>query len=88
MTADVATPNAASMAMAQDWTLIHDLMGGTRAMRSAGEKWLPREPGESPEAYRIRLGRTYLFNGFGPRGGFFLFRGGDFPSPNILRQPI
>ena len=65
MTQDVATPNAAYMAMARDWALIHDLLGGTRAMRAAGETWLPREPRESLEAYRIRLSRSVLFNGLG-----------------------
>lgn len=64
MPPDVATPNAAYLAMARDWALIHDLLGGTRAMRAAGETWLPREPRESLEAYRIRLSRSVLFNGF------------------------
>jgi len=63
--ADVASPNAAWHAMAPDWELIHDLLGGTRAMRAAGERWLPREPKESLEAYRIRLACTVLFNGLG-----------------------
>ncbi len=63
--ADVATPCSAWHAMAPDWELIGDLQGGTRAMRAAGERWLPREPRESLEAYRIRLSRTVLFNGFG-----------------------
>jgi len=62
---DVATPNAAWAARAPDWELIRDLLGGTRAMREAGEHRLPREPGESLEAYRIRLARTVLFNGLG-----------------------
>lgn len=63
--ADVATPNGAWSAMAPDWELVHDLLGGTRSMRAAGERWLPREPGESFQAYRIRLNRTVLFNGLG-----------------------
>lgn len=63
MSADVATPNAAYQDMATDWELIHDLLGGTRIMRQRGEKWLPREPGESREAYAIRLNRSVLFNG-------------------------
>ncbi|NQW12233.1 MAG: DUF4055 domain-containing protein [Alphaproteobacteria bacterium] len=63
--ADVATPNAVWSARAPDWELIQDLLGGTRAMRAASEKWLPREPRESLEAYRIRLTRTVLFNGLG-----------------------
>ncbi|MDF1791452.1 MAG: DUF4055 domain-containing protein [Thalassobaculaceae bacterium] len=62
---DVASPNAGWHAMAPDWELISDLLGGTRAMRAAGERWLPREPKESLEAYRIRLSRTVLFNGLG-----------------------
>lgn len=63
MEADVATPNAAYRAMAADWELVHDLLGGTRIMRQRGERWLPREPGESREAYAIRLNRSILFNG-------------------------
>ena len=63
MSSDVATPNAAYQDMAIDWELIHDLLGGTRIMRQRGEKWLPREPGESREAYAIRLNRSVLFNG-------------------------
>ena len=63
--ADVATPNGAWSAMAPDWELVHDLLGGTRSMRAAGERWLPREPRESFQAYRIRLNRTVLFNGIG-----------------------
>lgn len=63
MSADVATPNAAYREMASDWELIHDLLGGTRIMRQRAERWLPREPGESREAYAIRLNRSVLFNG-------------------------
>ena len=62
---DVSTPNASYRSMAQDWALVHDLMGGTRAMREAGERWFPKEPKESDGAYRIRLDRSVLFNGFG-----------------------
>jgi len=42
--------------------LINALMGGTAAMQEAGEKYLPREPAESQTAWKIRLGRTVLFN--------------------------
>lgn len=49
--------------MMLDLDLIHDLMGGTRQMRQAGLKWLPREQAESWEAWRLRLNRTVLFNG-------------------------
>ena len=51
--------------MCELWCLIDDLMGGTLAMRKAGEKWLPRETAEEEEAYRIRLKRSILYNAFG-----------------------
>ena len=65
MSGDVASPNAAHRAMVEESDLVHDLLGGTRAMRAAGLRWLPREPRESAEAYRLRLNRSVLFNGLG-----------------------
>jgi hypothetical protein len=50
--------------MAEHWSLISDLRGGTIAMRKAGVKWLPQEPNEEPAQYAIRLGRSVLFNGY------------------------
>lgn len=50
--------------MAGRWELLHDLLGGTLAMRSAGAKWLPREPAESTEAYDTRLKRSVLYEAF------------------------
>ena len=46
------------------WPLLHDLCGGTQAMREAGTLWLPQEPAESDEAYRVRLNRSVLFNAY------------------------
>jgi hypothetical protein len=40
------------------------LMGGTRAMRRAETKYLPKEEAESQLAYTVRLIRTTLFNAF------------------------
>lgn len=40
-----------------------DLMGGTKAMREAGEVYLPREPEEDPADYQTRLKRSFLYNG-------------------------
>jgi len=82
--ADVATPNAAWSAMAPDWELIHDLLGGTRTMRGAAERWLPREPRESFEAYRVRLGRTVLFNGLGR--AVQTLAGKPFAKPAVLSE--
>ena len=44
--------------------LCRSLMGGTRAMRTAGEKYLPKEEGEEQTAYDSRLNRSFLYNGF------------------------
>jgi hypothetical protein len=60
----VAEPIAAYNAMAQHWALIDDLMGGTLAMRAAGETWLPKEPEELVTGYNIRLNRSVLFGAY------------------------
>lgn len=48
--------------MSEDWELLHDLLGGTKAMKAAGEKWLPKEPRE--DGYSQRLGRSILYNAY------------------------
>ena len=58
----VSIPNIGYENMAVDWGLILSLLGGTRAMRDAGQKWLPMEPAESTTSYDIRLGRAVLYN--------------------------
>lgn len=40
------------------------LMGGTRAMRKASERYLPRFASETPANYNARLQRSTLFNAF------------------------
>ena len=59
----IAAPGLAHRAMAPELELIADLMGGTGAMRRAGQRWLPREANESWTAWRARLHRSVLFNG-------------------------
>jgi len=59
---EVSTPCVGYRAMSEKWSLIHDLLGGTSAMRDAGEKWLPKESGEGQ--YDTRLGRSILYNGY------------------------
>ena len=61
---DIATPFYAHRLMSAEWQLVADLMGGTRTMRQAGLRWLPREAAESWSAWRSRLNRTFLFNAF------------------------
>ena len=60
----VATPSQAYLEMRDNLELVNTLMGGTDAMRAAGQTYLPREPKESPEAYRNRLARSVLYNAF------------------------
>lgn len=62
--ATVDTPCSDYKSMQEDWDLIDDLVGGTKAMRKAGEKWLPREPKEDDQSYKARLGRSILFSGY------------------------
>ena len=38
----IAAPGLAHRAMAPEWDLLADLMGGTAQMRQAGARWLPR----------------------------------------------
>ncbi len=47
-------------AMREDWAIIDDLMGGTKAMRAAGKRRLPQWPKEENDAYKERLGLSTL----------------------------
>jgi hypothetical protein len=44
--------------MAADWQIIHDLRGGTKAMRAARTRWLPMHEKEDPARYNYRLERS------------------------------
>lgn len=55
---------AAVTAMREARELPQALLGGTKAMRAASEKFLPREPAESIKAYGVRLARSFLFPGY------------------------
>lgn len=50
--------------MQADLMLAAALMGGTRAMRAAGEAYLPKWPNEEPESYKTRLATSVLFPAF------------------------
>tara|TARA_Y100000310_G_scaffold323143_1_gene383115 strand:- start:822 stop:2195 length:1374 start_codon:yes stop_codon:yes gene_type:complete len=58
---NVSEPSLAYKEMAQRWSLIHDLLGGTPRMREAGKTRLPMEPREAALAYENRLERSYLY---------------------------
>jgi len=59
---EIIIPSIGYNEMAEDWELPNDLLGGTKAMRAAGEKWLPSEPRE--EGYSQRLNRSILYNAY------------------------
>lgn len=51
-------------AMVEATTKGRALMGRTKAMRAAGETYLPKFKAEAPEDYTARLNSSWLFNGF------------------------
>lgn len=59
---DVSTPSPRMAALEKKRQLCRDLMGGTTAMIDAGEKWLPKHPGESDKNYHVRLNGNILTN--------------------------
>jgi hypothetical protein len=48
--------------MAPRWAIMNALLGGTEAMRAAGEDRLPKHPEESDNSWRNRLSRATLLN--------------------------
>src|SRR5688572_7708015 len=42
--------------------MMRDVLGGTPALRSARETYLPKQPREKPEEYEARLKRSVQFN--------------------------
>lgn len=64
MSSSVRDQSAAVGAMATEWPLTEALMGGTSAMRRAGEKFMPRFPVEEPEAHKARISKATLFPAF------------------------
>ena len=64
MTKHVAKRTAAVEKMLAESSRGRALMGGTLAMREAGEAFLPRFNAEDHENYRSRLQGSWLFNGF------------------------
>jgi hypothetical protein len=55
MANDPSTVAPAVTAMQEDWAIVDALMGGTKAMRAAGETFLPKWPKEEAKAYDDRL---------------------------------
>lgn len=59
--APVAVPSAIVSAMYEGWQIASDLLGGTKAMRVAAERHLPKWPKEEVNNYKSRLQQSTLF---------------------------
>lgn len=60
MSQDPSKEIDAVKAMRPDWQLVDALMGGTRAMREAGQAYLPMWPAEEKDAYANRVAMSTL----------------------------
>ena len=60
----VADRSSVVSGMVSDAAVGKALMGGTKAMRKAGQEYLPKFAQEEKEAYDARLKSSWLFNGF------------------------
>ncbi len=64
MAMQVNTPAPQVAAMQTDWQLVDDLLGGTKAMRAAGDRHLPKRPLEEVTDYAARLSAATLLPAF------------------------
>lgn len=86
MTNTVATPTPSHDKAVSLADLPRTLMGGTRAMRNAGTRYLFREAAETQAAYNNRLHRATLFNAF--RKTVTDMTGRVFAKPIILEKDM
>ena len=82
----VTTLSLTQSRMIQMVKLPRTLLGGTTAMRSAGAEYLPKEPKESEDAWKNRLGRTVLYNAFGR--AVTALTGKIFSKPITLKEDV
>ena len=61
---DVAKPSKRAEELTALRELPRTLMGGTKAMREAGTKYLPQHPAEEAASYTMRIMSTTLYNAF------------------------
>lgn len=61
---DPSVPSQEYSELIESMRLPKTLMGGTKAMRAAGETFMPQEERESDKDYKARLARSFLFGGF------------------------
>jgi len=86
MASDVSTPSAAHDALVEAIDLPRALMGGTRAMRAKGTKYLPQEPAEDNDAYQARLAKSTLYNTF--KKAVHSMTGKPFGVPITLNEDV
>jgi hypothetical protein len=79
----VAARSQAWLAMEADWRLTDALLGGTRAMREAGDTYLPQEPKETNGSYKVRLERSFLLGAY--KDTLNAICGKPFSRPIVLR---
>lgn len=60
----IDTRSAPWSAHQDDIALPGALIGGTKAMRAAGTKYLPKGEAESDEGYEYRLGQTFIYDAY------------------------
>src|SRR6478672_13164360 len=53
--------SAEAKRLAEQWTVLEALQGGTPAMRAAGKAFLPQWPNEEAASYSARLATATLF---------------------------
>lgn len=80
----VGDPTPTMVAQTPAWEMVDDLWGGTKSMRLAKERWLPKEPKEATKAYELRVERSFLFNGY--RQAVQMISGKPFGKPVTLRE--
>lgn len=83
---NVATQSSAVQAIQADLSLAAALMGGTRAMRAAGERYLPKWPNEDAESYKTRLATSVLFPAF--KRTVFTLAGKPFSKPLTIGEDV
>jgi hypothetical protein len=61
---DPGKPTSVVCTMQLNWNMTETLMGGTKAARAAGQKYLPKNKMEEPEDYKVRVERSTLLPAF------------------------
>lgn len=84
MSTDIGKPHPDYSTLETYRMTCRDLMGGTRAMRAAGQRYLPKEHEESDDDYQSRVNRTTLYNGF--RRTVLNFAGRVFSKPVVVES--